>query len=93
MRSLGAVPRPRPDALPEFATYIDTGCEVAPKCLECPLAVCRFDTPGGARAIRNRVRDPEIIAALAAGEHPDAVAARFHVSRRTVFRIKAEGPR
>lgn len=90
MRSLGVVPRPRPDALPELATYIDTGCDVAPRCLACPLPVCRFDVRGGARAILNRTRDPEILAALDAGEHADTIAARFHVSRRTVFRIKAE---
>ena len=34
----------------------DTGCEVAPKCLECPLPQCRYDDPGWFQRHRNDER-------------------------------------
>ena len=33
----------RREALPEFANYRDTGCELAPSCLRCPFARCQYD--------------------------------------------------
>jgi hypothetical protein len=50
------------DPLPEHARYRDTGCEVSPSCLRCPLARCRYDTPGGLTAIRRMARDARILA-------------------------------
>jgi hypothetical protein len=26
-------------------TFRDTGCELAPRCLECPLPMCKYDDP------------------------------------------------
>lgn len=26
--------------------FVDTGCEASPKCLECPLPICRYDEGG-----------------------------------------------
>jgi predicted DNA-binding protein (UPF0251 family) len=77
----------REDALPENLDYADTGCEIADRCLACPLPRCRYDEPGGARQIFLRERDVEI-ARLYRGERVsvDALARRFRVSRRTVFR-------
>ena len=37
------LPRVRVDILPEKAQYRDTGCELAPACLSCPLPVCKHD--------------------------------------------------
>ena len=36
----------RREALPEYANYKDTGCDLAPSCLSCPFARCRYDKPG-----------------------------------------------
>lgn len=33
----------RREALPEHATYRDTGCDLAPSCLSCPFVHCRYD--------------------------------------------------
>ena len=77
----------RSDALPEFKLYTDDGCEVAPKCLECPLPKCRYDVRGGARTMLNEVRDAEIARLRGEGWSPDDLAARYSVTRRTVFRI------
>lgn len=83
-------PRPRKDALPEHVRYRDEGCDVFDSCLRCPLPRCRYDVPGGVRTLLNRARDREIRrlrdeTALSI----EAIAARFHVSRRTVFRVLA----
>lgn len=82
-----ALGRPREDALPEHVAYRDDGCDLFPSCLQCPLARCRYDEPGGARALLNRARDREIRRLrLEGGLTVEAIADRFRVSRRTVFR-------
>jgi AraC-like DNA-binding protein len=79
--------RARNDSLPEFTRYRDDGCEVSSSCLSCPLPRCRYEEPGGLRAILNESRDREIIELRARGVSVDSLAGRFGVSRRTVFRV------
>ncbi len=84
------LPGGRADALPEYATYRDTGCDLHPRCLSCPLPRCRYDEPGGVRGIRNEARDAAIIALHRRGRlSVNTIAQRFGVSRRTVFRVLA----
>lgn len=84
----------RHDALPEHIQYRDEGCELSPSCLNCPLPYCRYDHPGGLRHIRNRGRDSEIIRLRHRERLPiNALARRFGVSRRTVFRALKRGAR
>jgi len=77
----------RSDALPESLEYIDDGCDVHPECLSCPLPRCRYDEPGGLRALLNSDRDRQIIELRTAGVSVDQIAGRYALSRRTVFRI------
>lgn len=82
---------PRADALPEHFTYTDDGCDLAPRCLECPLRMCRYDVPlGGGRRLLNELRDREIVR-LHRDERftVDALAVRYRVSQRTIFRVLA----
>ena len=73
-----ALRRPRDDALPEHTRYRDRGCDLFASCLACPLPHCRYDVPGGARAMLNRVRDQEIRRLRTdAGLPVDEIAARF----------------
>lgn len=82
------VRRPREDALPEHLEYRDDGCDVFPSCLSCPLPRCRYDVPGGARAMLNLARDAEIRRMRFEGDlEVEEIAKRFRVSRRTVFRV------
>ena len=84
----------RHDALPEHVDYRDRGCDVFPSCLSCPLPRCRYDEPGGVRALLNRHRDREI--RRLGHEHGlpvDEIARRFLVSRRTVFRALQQSVR
>lgn len=82
------LPRPkRVDALPEYIDYQDTGCDLYPSCLNCPLPRCRYDSPGGARAMLRVGRDAAIVAGYRRGKGVDELARMFAVSRRTVFRV------
>ena len=83
----------RADALPEQVEYRDQGCDLFPSCLHCPLPRCRYDEPGGARAMLNRIRDREMRRLRREHELPvDEIARRYRVSRRTVFRALQHGP-
>ena len=77
----------RSDALPEYQEYRDEGCNLFASCLACPLQRCRYDVPGGVRALLNRERDHQIrVTRDSSNLSVDEIAGRFHVSRRTVFR-------
>lgn len=81
--------RVRSDALPENVEYRDTGCEVSPTCLTCPLVTCRFDDPGGLRGILNRERNSRIMQLRARGVGPRQVADLVGMSVRHVHRVRA----
>ncbi len=83
--------RVRSDSLPEHTRYRDDGCEVNPSCLTCPLARCRYDEPGGARALFQTPRDEAVRRRREEGLAIDALAQEFGLSRRSVFRILAKG--
>jgi len=84
---------PRRDALPEHTHYADTGCDLHVSCLTCPLVRCRYDEPGGARKLLSEDRDRDILSLRRQGRPVSAIAARFGISRRTVFRVLAHDRR
>ncbi|OGO46150.1 MAG: hypothetical protein A2W34_06485, partial [Chloroflexi bacterium RBG_16_64_32] len=75
--------RVRRDALPEEIVYRDDGCDMHPRCLTCPLPRCRYDEPGGLRAMLNAYRDEQIAAQRREGAPVDEIAERYGLSRRT----------
>jgi hypothetical protein len=79
--------RVRSDALPEEIHYRDDGCDIHSRCLTCPLPRCRYDEPGGLRAMLNTYRDQQVVALRRDGAPVDQIAERYSLSRRTVFRI------
>ena len=82
--------QPRRDALPEHTNYHDSGCDLHPSCLSCPLARCRYDEPGGARRLLSGERDSQVLdLQRRGGATIEAIAREVGVSRRTVFRILA----
>ena len=67
--------------------YRDEGCRYWRTCLSCPFPRCVFEEPGGpARALRAG-RDREIRRRFARGETAPAIAVRFGLTRRSVYRI------
>ena len=90
MRYMKRERRTREDALPEHVEYRDEGCDLFASCLSCPLPRCRYDEPGGARTMMNRVRDDEMRRLhYDSGLGVDEIAVRYRLSRRTVFRVLA----
>ena len=86
----------RSDALPEYVDYADTGCDLYPSCLNCPLPQCRYEVNGGASTMLRTGRDASIIAAAKRyGATIDDLARTFGLSRRTIFRVleKDRAPR
>jgi hypothetical protein len=75
------------DPLPENARYKDDGCSVSSSCFTCPLPRCRYEEPGGLRAVLNQMRDSQILELKQQGVPIEDLALRFQVSRRTVFRV------
>src|SRR4051794_21054116 len=86
--------RPRIDALPENTDYADTGCDLYPSCLRCPLPRCRYEEPGGAAAMLRTGRDASILRlAEQDGVSVEELARMFGLSRRTIFRVLRAGGR
>ena len=81
----GALPLVQERQLPENATYRDDGCDLHPHCPTCPLPVCRYDIPGGKRAVLNLYRN-ERIARLRRTYTVPVVAGLMGVSARTIVR-------
>jgi hypothetical protein len=80
--------KPRTDALPENIEYRDSGCDLYPSCLRCPLPRCRYDEPGGAAGMLRTGRDATILRLAERDGLPvDRLAEMFGLSRRTIFRV------
>ena len=84
----GALPLVQERQLPENAQYRDDGCDLHPSCLSCPLPVCRYDIPGGKRAVLNLYRNERIVR-LRRDYTVLVVAGLMGVSARTVVRVSA----
>ena len=76
------------DAVPEFYHYEDTGCEISPSCLTCPLPQCRFDDPIWFQQQRRLAKDFRVWNTIQSeGLTAEEAAERFSVTVRTIFRI------
>lgn len=82
---------PPRDALPEGHEYRDEGCEVASRCLECPLPACRYEFPRGIQDIQQGQRYAAIRSRRAEGASHAAISAELGVSLRTVQRALSAG--
>ena len=70
--------------------YADTGCDISPKCLECPMRECRHDNPGEYRRYKHDIQDTAVLAKMRQdGLTRRETAAEFGLSLRTVYRIAA----
>jgi len=74
------------DLLPEEFPYEDTGCEMAPLCLECPFPKCLEDEPRGKQKYSKGRRDETMRQMRREGKSVAEIARMFDVSDRTVER-------
>ena len=80
--------KPMADQTPEYYHYEDTGCEVAPSCLSCPLPQCKYDDPVWFQRHRRLARDLKVWSTMQSERlTADEAAQRFSVTVRTIFRI------
>ena len=76
------------DTVPEFYHYEDTGCEVSPSCLNCPLPQCKYDDPVWFQQHRRTARDLNVLTTMRLENLTvEQAAERFSVTVRTIFRI------
>jgi hypothetical protein len=75
------------DRVPELTHYRDEGCRYWRSCLSCPFPRCVFEEPGGPTHALRAWRDAEIRRRFTRGEAVPAIAARFGLTRRSVYRI------
>ena len=67
----------------------DTGCEVSPRCVDCPLSRCKWDDLDWYRDGLRRGADFLTAQAIEReGLSPAQAAARFGTTKRTIFRIR-----
>ena len=71
------------------------GCEVALRCVECPLATCKYDVEPDKRRefmyqFRHGSRNALIRAAAAQGARRTEIAAAAGLSERSVYRLIQE---
>jgi len=81
----------RSDTLPENTRYKDDGCDASATCLECPLALCKYDDPGWLQRESRRTRDDEIFQLRQERVPVAEISKRFGISTRTVHRIVQRG--
>lgn len=74
--------------LPEETVYRDTGCELSPSCLSCPLERCAEDQPRGRQRVRQRSLSATVRSLLDMGYTQVQIARMLGVSDRTVGRYK-----
>ena len=80
-------PATRPEAPDDDVLhYRDDGCDIAPRCLDCPLPLCRFDLPP--KVARTIIRETELRVLLSNGKSAEEAAAIMGMSRRSVFRLR-----
>ena len=76
------------DSEPRIEYYEDTGCEVADRCLDCPLPRCKHDDMAWFSRYRRMAHDFRIVQTIEAENlSVEQAAARFRIDKRTVFRI------
>ncbi len=85
------LPSVRSDTLPENTRYKDDGCDASPSCLDCPLALCKYDDPSWLQSESRRTRDDEIFRLREVRVSVAEISDRFGISTRTVHRIVQRG--
>ena len=76
----------RSDTLPENTNYPDTGCDRAPSCIACPLALCKHDDPTYYGRANRRRRNQDIFDERMAGAQVQDLAKKYSISTRSIHR-------
>ena len=67
----------------------DTGCEDAPKCLECPFVICKFEDFTEFKRLQRVASDKEIYDIIIQSKFTPLQAAKhFNITLRSVYNIQ-----
>ena len=88
LRFRRGTPKPWWAVLPEETRYRDTGCDLHPSCLNCPLPHCVEDSPRGRQNFRQRQTAATINSLLGQGHTHAQIARLLGVSTRTIRRYR-----
>lgn len=77
----------RSDALPEGLDTEDTGCDLHPRCLSCPLPHCRYDLPAGVATLKRAYRARRAQDLRRRGYPVAGIAQELQLSHRQVIRL------
>lgn len=80
---------PEEDPPPEYCSYPDEGCELAPACLDCHLPLCVHDNPALMRRYLRDERDREMAEKRRAGVFVTDLARQYGMSRGAASRAIA----
>jgi predicted Rossmann fold nucleotide-binding protein DprA/Smf involved in DNA uptake len=78
------------DIIPDDVNWKDTGCEIYPSCLNCPLDKCMEEEPRGRQRLRMLARSNRMAELRDQGKSICEIARCFQVSPRTVQRALAK---
>jgi hypothetical protein len=78
------------DIIPDDINWKDTGCEVHPSCLDCPLDKCMEEEPRGRQRLRMLARARYMAELKKQGKSLAEISRVFQVSQRTVQRDLAK---
>jgi hypothetical protein len=71
--------------------YRDVGCEVSPRCVDCPLPTCRFELGRAGRpaspVAQSEAMRRQVEAGLAQGKSLQSLALELGISRRQALRL------
>ena len=68
----------------------DDGCEVHPRCLECPLQMCRYDDPKWYKQWLRQKHIQKVMDRKQEGASVNELVMEFSVTPRTIFRMVRE---
>ena len=88
-RTMTATRATRGEVEVDRINWIDTGCNLAPSCLNCPFPQCRYDTRDMIRLERSKSDATQACDLYVTGLNAAQVADVLGISKRSVFRLMA----
>ena len=77
----------------EYMDWKDTGCEISKSCLQCPLPVCKHDSPIWFSKYKNIAKYRVLFHLLSLPHTTEDIfnmATHYNLASRTVFRLKTK---
>jgi len=74
--------------LPRETDYRDTGCELYPSCLNCPLPHCAYEEAMMIVKVRTARKAAQVVSLAKQGKNNKEIATMLNLSTRSIQRLK-----